>query len=162
MIALAQKIRLLILDVDGILTNGKIYMTPQGDEIIQFHVHDGFGMKRLQQSGVEIAVISSRNTKAIAHRFPFLKEQRIFLGQENKLSAYQALLKQLNLTHEQVAYAGDDLPDEPIMKQVGLPITVPQAIDEIKAIARFQTTRKGGKGAVREICDFIYQAQHHS
>lgn len=155
---IAKNIRLLILDVDGVLTNGKIYVTAEGAEIIQFHVHDGFGMRRLMQSGVELAVISSRNTKAVVSRLEYLGVKHVFLGQTEKLDAYEILLKKLNLTASQVAYMGDDLPDEPVMKKVALPITVPQAADEIKKIALWQTQRKGGKGAVREVCDFIYHA----
>ncbi|EKD70437.1 MAG: hypothetical protein ACD_46C00534G0002 [uncultured bacterium] len=157
-----KKIKLLILDVDGILTNGKIYMTSQGEEIIQFHVHDGMGIKRLSESGVEIAIISSRKTNAVSTRAKNLNIRHVFLGQKNKLNAYQLLLKKLNLTSAQVAYMGDDLPDEVVMKKVALPITVPNAAGEIKKISKFQTKQKAGNGAVREVCDLIYNTQQRA
>jgi 3-deoxy-D-manno-octulosonate 8-phosphate phosphatase (KDO 8-P phosphatase) len=157
---IAKRIKLLILDCDGVLTNGKTYFTASGEEIIGFHIHDGFGMKRLQANGVTVAVISGRNNQAVQHRLKQLEIQHAFLGQKDKIAAFHALLDKLQLTAVQVAYVGDDLPDIDVMQQVALPIAVANAVDAIKKIAKMCTQKKGGDGAVREVCDLIYDAQY--
>lgn len=153
------EVKLLILDVDGVLTDGRITLNAQGEELISFHVHDGFGIKQLQKIGLEIAVISGRDTKAVAHRLAFLGIKHVFLGQHEKLTAFNALLKTLTITAENVAFIGDDLPDVPLMQQVGLAICVNNGTAIAKKTAHFCTEKAGGHGAVREICDLIWAAK---
>ncbi len=155
----AKNIRLLILDVDGILTTGIVYYISNGSDMRGFNLHDGLGIKLLQKTGVKVAVISAKNSEAVARRLAELKVEHIYLGQEEKLEAYQALKQKLALSDEQIAYMGDDLPDLPVLKRVGFSITVPQAPAIIQQHVDLTTKNKGGKGAVREICEFIMQAQ---
>ncbi len=158
---IARQIKLLILDCDGVLTDGRIYITAQGEETIAFNVQDGLGIERLQASGIPVAVISGRNNTAVQHRLKQLKITHVFLGRhEQKMAAFHTLLETLTLQPTQVAYIGDDLPDIAIMEKVGLSIAVPNAVDAVKKIAHLCTQKKGGKGAVREVCDLIYDAQH--
>lgn len=152
---LIKKIKLLILDNDGVLTDGKIFFTANGEQILSFHIHDGLGIKRLQAAGVIVAVISGRDSKALRLRLTELGIEDQFLGQHQKIPAYEMILNKLKLTPEEVAYVGDDLPDMPVMEKVGLPMTVANAIHDVKKVALYCTEKKGGEGAVREICDLI-------
>ena len=153
-----KSIQLLILDVDGVLTDGQIYLSSQGEEILSFHIHDGAGIKQLQQLGIHIAVISGRDTKPTQCRLKKLGIQHAFLGQENKIEAYQTLKQTLSVANEAIAYIGDDLPDITVMQQVGLPIAVANAVNAIKNIAFYCTKNTGGNGAVREVCDLFMMA----
>lgn len=155
-----SNIKLLILDVDGVLTDGKIYFTPDGGRMVSFHAHDGTGIHAVKSAGVAIAVISGRNDKATQHRLAELPIDRVFLGKSDKLPAFEILLSTLKISAQEVAYVGDDTPDFSVMQKVGLPIAVPNAVDSIKKIAHYCTQKKGGHGAVREVCDLICAAQH--
>lgn len=154
----AKQIKLLILDVDGVLTDGKIFMLPDGETMVAFHVHDGSGIKNLQAMGIIVAVISGRNTKSIRHRLEQLDIKHSFLGVENKLIALNTLITEFKLTSEQIAYIGDDVADISVMEKVGFSITVPNAIESVKTIAHHCTQKTGGNGAVREVCDLIQYA----
>ncbi len=156
----AKQIRLMIFDVDGVLTDRNIYLSDQGHEYKAFNTHDGFGIKMLLKNGIEVGVITARNSSIVQKRMDELGVKHVFQGQENKLKAYEALIKNLALQNEQVGYVGDDLPDVPIMRRVGLSIAVADAVDFVKHHAHWQTTLKGGKGAVRETCDLILLAQN--
>lgn len=156
----ARNIKLAIFDVDGVLTNGAICIDENGKELKIFHVHDGLGIKLLRQSGVEVAIISSRISGAVEKRMRNLGIQYVYQGQTNKQHALTELLEKLQLTAEQVAYAGDDLPDLALIKLTGLGISVPNARPAIQAAADWQTQARGGEGAVREICELIMQAQN--
>lgn len=158
-IARAQNIKLLILDVDGVLSDGRIYLNEQGIESKAFHVHDGLGIKLLQQAGVVVAVISSRSTPIVSVRMTNLGVKYIYQGRENKLAAFNELLGLLSLKPEQVAYAGDDLVDIPLLRRAGLAIAVANANTAIMPYSHWITKVEGGKGAVREICEFILTAQ---
>lgn len=151
----AAQIKLLILDVDGVLTDGKIWFTASGEALKCFHIHDGYGIKKLQKAGITVAIISSRGNKALISRLNELNIKHYYLDQENKLDCYLTLIEQLDINPEQVAYVGDDLPDLPIMQQVGLSIAVANAVPIIRKTADWHTQRSGGKGAVREVCDLI-------
>ncbi len=155
----AQHIKLLILDVDGVLTNGQLYYGTQQMEMKAFHVHDGLGISLLKKSGVDIAIISAKASEAVAQRLKQLKINHVHLGQEDKLPAYSTLKQTLGLTDEQIAFMGDDLIDLPVLRRVGLAITVPQAPNVMHQYVHLTTKQKGGKGAVREICDMLMQAQ---
>jgi 3-deoxy-D-manno-octulosonate 8-phosphate phosphatase (KDO 8-P phosphatase) len=155
----AIAIKLVISDVDGVLTDGRLYFAPTGEEHKVFHVHDGLGIKLLRQANIEFAVISSRNSPIVAQRMQNLGVNHIYQGQVQKLPAFESLLTALQLPAAAVAYIGDDLPDLPIIRRVGLGICVANAHSLLKRHAHWQTQAKGGKGAIREVCDFILNAQ---
>jgi len=158
-IAQAKRIKLIILDVDGVFTDGRIFVDDKGLEIKAFHVLDGQGIKLLQQTPVEIAIISGRDAPGVTHRMEKLGIQHIYQGHTNKIPVFEKLLETLKLSDQETAYVGDDLPDLPILKRVGLAITVPNAVKEIKQHVSHVTSLKGGKGAVREVCENIMRAQ---
>ena len=155
----AKQLKLLILDVDGVLTDGKLFFDHQGNEYKAFHARDGHGIKLLRNSGVEVAVISGRNSPSVALRMKQLGVEHVYQGHENKLSAFHEIIEKIAVTPEQVAHVGDDLLDLPIMIRVGLAIAVQDAVPEVKQHADWCTTLSGGCGAVREVCDLIMQAQ---
>jgi 3-deoxy-D-manno-octulosonate 8-phosphate phosphatase (KDO 8-P phosphatase) len=155
----AKKLKLLILDVDGVLTDGRLFFDNEGTEYKCFHARDGHGIKLLRQTGVEVAIISGRRSNSVALRMKNLGIEYIFQGHENKRSAFAELLEKTGIMPEQAAYVGDDLLDLPIMMRVGLAIAVSDANFAVKERADWCTTLPGGQGAVREVCDFIMQAQ---
>ncbi len=155
----ARQIQLLILDVDGVLTDGKLFFDHLGNEFKAFHARDGHGIKMLQQTGVEIAVISGRESFIVTKRMEELDVSLVYQNQRDKRAAFADLLQKLDLTAEQVAYVGDDVVDLPIMTQVGLAIAVADANEAVIACADWTTTISGGLGAVREVCDMIMQSQ---
>jgi 3-deoxy-D-manno-octulosonate 8-phosphate phosphatase (KDO 8-P phosphatase) len=156
---LARKIKLIIFDVDGVLTDGGLYFSDAGLELKRFNSLDGLGIKLLQENGIEPAVISARQSKNVEYRMKNLGIRHFYQGQNDKVIAFKTLLKNLSLTPEQVAYMGDDVIDLPVMTKVGLPIAVANAHDLVKANAKIITQKMGGHGAVREICDFLLKAQ---
>ncbi|HSW69722.1 MAG TPA: HAD hydrolase family protein [Gammaproteobacteria bacterium] len=155
----ASKIRLLISDVDGVLTSGTLFYGPMGSEMKDFSVYDGFGMKLLQQSGVHLAIITAKKSEAVAVRMQDLHIEHVYQGQSNKLMAYEDLKQKLNLDDAEIAYIADDLPDLPLLRRVGLPVSVPNAPQIIHEHVVFVTKAYGGKGAVRELCEIIMKAQ---
>ncbi|MFI3199507.1 MAG: 3-deoxy-manno-octulosonate-8-phosphatase KdsC [Methylococcaceae bacterium] len=155
----AKKLKLLILDVDGVLTDGKLFFDNQGNEYKSFHARDGHGIKLLRQTGVEVAVISGRKSKSVALRMKNLGIELVYQGHEDKRAAFNEIIAKLDITPEQAAHIGDDLLDLPIMTRVGLAIAVADANFAVKQRADWCTTLPGGYGAVREACDFIMQAQ---
>jgi 3-deoxy-D-manno-octulosonate 8-phosphate phosphatase (KDO 8-P phosphatase) len=150
---------LLILDVDGVLTDGRLFFDQQGNEYKCFHARDGHGLKLLKQTGVEIAVISGRSSATVALRMKNLGIEHVYQGHENKRMAFQEILQNLQLSPNQVAHVGDDLLDLPIMTQVGFAIAVQDANFAVKQYADWCTQTIGGQGAVREVCDLIMQVQ---
>lgn len=148
-----MSIKCLILDVDGVLTDGTIWLTEQGQELKRFHIHDGVGIKQLQKAGVTIAIISGRSSGSVSARMAELQVQHVYQGCANKLVVFNKLISELGLKPNEVAYMGDDLPDLPVMQVVGLSIAVANACPEVKAIAHWHTTKMGGDGAVREACE---------
>jgi 3-deoxy-D-manno-octulosonate 8-phosphate phosphatase (KDO 8-P phosphatase) len=153
------KVKLLALDVDGVLTDGGLYYTETGKELKKFNVKDGLGLKRLISVGVEVAIISANRSQATLHRAKKLGITHVFTGIEDKLTTLKSLCQTLNLNLSQVAYMGDDLTDLPILKVVGCPMTVADAIADNRACALYVTSRNGGQGAVREVCDLILTSQ---
>lgn len=156
----AAKIKLLISDVDGVLTNGELIFDSHGKELKAFHAHDGLGIHMLQKSGIEFAIITKRTSEALTHRAKNLKLEYVYQGQEDKKVAYHELLKKLNVTDEQVAYIGDDLTDLALIKHVGLGATVADAPAIMHEHADWVSQRVGGRGAVRELTDLILTAQN--
>jgi 3-deoxy-D-manno-octulosonate 8-phosphate phosphatase (KDO 8-P phosphatase) len=155
----AEKIRMLVLDVDGVLTDGKLYFDHLGNEIKAFNTRDGLGMKALQRCGIEVAVITGRKSEAVAQRMAQLAVQHVYQGREDKLSAFLHLLEATKLEADEVCFAGDDWIDIPVLLRVGLAVSVADAESEVKNHAHWITSRKGGDGAVREICNLILEAQ---
>jgi 3-deoxy-D-manno-octulosonate 8-phosphate phosphatase (KDO 8-P phosphatase) len=157
----AKKLKLLILDVDGVLTDGKLFFDNDGNEYKSFHAQDGHGIKMLRQTGVEVAVISGRKSKSVALRMKNLGIEHVYQGHENKIAAFNEIIGLIGITPEQAAHVGDDVIDLPVMIRVGLAIAVNDANFVVKQHADWCTTLPGGQGAVREVCDFIMQAQGH-
>ncbi len=155
----AQKIKLVIFDVDGVLTDGRLFYGDDGQEYKAFQSRDGHGMKMLQKSGVEIALITGRTSEVVNHRAKNLGIQHVYQGQLQKLPAFNALLERLKFTADEVAYVGDDVVDLPVMLRVGLAITVSDGHELAKKHAHLITQQAGGQGAAREICEFIMRAQ---
>lgn len=156
----ANKIELLICDVDGVLTNGQILFSSEETEYKSFHVHDGLGLKLLEAADIERAIITARKSSAMMKRMSELNISLVFQGQDNKRTAYDDLKKRLEITDERIAYIGDDLPDLSIMKQAGLSVAVANANAFVKQHAHWTTAKRGGEGAVREVCELILQAQN--
>jgi 3-deoxy-D-manno-octulosonate 8-phosphate phosphatase (KDO 8-P phosphatase) len=159
--AIAQHVKLLVLDVDGVLTDGKLYFSSQGAEMKAFNTLDGQGLKLLQNSGVKVAIITGRQSALVSKRAEDLGIKLLHQGREDKLVVLDSILESENFTYQDIAYVGDDLPDLACMRKVALPISVPNAHTELKKYAFCITTQGGGEGAVREVCDWILQAQHN-
>lgn len=155
----AARIKLLICDVDGVFSDGRIYMGNQGEELKAFHTRDGYGIKALMGESIDVAIITGRRSQIVENRMTALGVRHIYQGQEDKFSAYQELLKAFALTPEQVAYIGDDLVDLPVIADCGLGVAVQDAHPALLPSAHYQTRIKGGFGAVRETCDLILASQ---
>ena len=155
----AAKIELLILDVDGVLTDGRLYYGEQSEHFRAFHVRDGLGLKWLMDAGLEVAVISGRSSRSLMERMSSLGIERVYQGQSDKRLAFEALLSEFKLDSRAVAYLGDDVPDLPVMLRVGLAVAVADAHPLVQAKANWITTAAGGRGAVRELCELLLQSQ---
>jgi 3-deoxy-D-manno-octulosonate 8-phosphate phosphatase (KDO 8-P phosphatase) len=155
----ARKIRLVIFDVDGVLTDGRLILDDRGTEYKAFHSRDGHGMKMLQETGVRIGIITGRSSEVVKHRMASLGIEHVYQGQKDKLVAYADLKTKLVLQDEQIAYVGDDVVDLPVMRQVGLAIAVADAHDWVKKHAHWHTPQPGGHGAARDVCELIMEAQ---
>ena len=155
----AARIKLVIFDVDGVLTDGSLYLGDDGQEYKAFHSRDGHGMKMLRASGVEIAVITARRSQVVARRMAGLGIEHVYQGQEDKAAVFQTLLEKLGLDASQVAYVGDDVVDLPVMRRAGLAIAVQDAHSLVKRCAHWQTPSAGGHGAARDVCELILEAQ---
>ena len=157
--ARAKKIKLLICDVDGVLTDGKIIYDSAGKELKNFNVQDGLGLVLLKKAGLQSAIISARVSGVVVHRAKDVQIDYVFTGVFPKLAAYDQLIKKLKVKDSEVCFVGDDLPDLGIMKRVGLAVAVSNAVIEVKRIAHYTTRKRGGEGAVREVTDKILKAQ---
>mgnify|MGYP001159900174 CR=1 FL=1 len=156
---IAKNIQLLILDVDGVLTDGSVTLCSNGDDIKSFHSHDGQGIRSVQEAGIPVAIISGRTSQAVVLRMQELDVKTVHQGQKVKTKAFEAVLKHYQVSADQVAYVGDDLPDLTVMKRVGLPVAVANAVNAVKQSTPWHTSSTGGKGAVREVCDILLQAR---
>ena len=157
---IAKNIKLVIFDVDGVLTDGGIYFADDGREIKKFNVKDGLGLSWMAQTDITVAIITGRNSPIVAERMKSLKIQHVYQGRMNKLETYHNLLEALKLDHSEVAYVGDDVIDLAIMQECILPIAVADAHESAKNVAKWITSNKGGHGAGREVCDLILDAQN--
>jgi 3-deoxy-D-manno-octulosonate 8-phosphate phosphatase (KDO 8-P phosphatase) len=155
----AAAIRLLVLDVDGTMTDGRIYFGPSGEAIKAFHVRDGQGIKHLDEAGVEVAVISGRSSKMVALRCRELGVEHVVQGAKDKVAAFEKLRKRLKIDLSESACVGDDTADVPLMKVVKLAFAVADAHRDAKRAAHVVTSLPGGHGAVREVCDYLLDAR---
>jgi len=156
----AEKIRLLVLDVDGVLTDGSIYYSNSGDELKAFNIQDGLGIKLLQVADIEVAIITGRSSSLLSRRTKELGIDRVIQGREDKLTALHELLADSAYELDEIAYMGDDLPDLAVIRRVGLGMTVANASPTVAEHACWQSSRDGGCGAVREAAEFILKAQN--
>lgn len=155
----AARIKLLIVDVDGVMTDCRIILDNRGNEFKAFHVRDGHGIKLAQRVGIKVAIITGRESKVVDRRAKELGITEVHQGSRNKLEAYASILAAMGLKDSEVAYMGDDVVDIPLLKRVGLPVAVADATEETRAHALMVTENPGGRGAVREVTDFLIKAQ---
>ncbi len=155
-----KQIKLIIFDVDGVLTDGKIVLGEDGNEYKSFHVHDGLGMVMLLQSEIDIAIITARSSQIVASRMKSLGVKHLYQGQHDKELAYKDLKQKSKLDDKEIAYLGDDIIDLPAMKHCGLKLAVQNAHPSLKQISDYVTEKEGGNGAAREVCELLLQAQN--
>ncbi len=153
----AKEIKLLLLDVDGVLTDGNLIYSHEGKESKSFNTQDGFGLRILQDAGVEVGIITARSSEALERRAQDLKISHLYQGATNKLIAYKEIVKATGFKPFQIAYMGDDWLDLLLLKRVGLAVAPANAVMEVKEMAHYTTEQSGGSGAVREVCDLILE-----
>jgi 3-deoxy-D-manno-octulosonate 8-phosphate phosphatase (KDO 8-P phosphatase) len=154
------KIKMLLLDVDGVLTDGRITYHSDGNELISFDVHDGYGITNAIKNGIIVGIITGRNSEAVKNRARDLGITEFYPGSLNKIEPYEQIKKKYNLSDENISYVGDDILDIPLLQKVGFPVATSNARREAKRYAEYVTESAGGRGAVREITDMILQAQN--
>jgi len=153
------RIRLVAFDVDGVFTDGRFYLSDDGTESKSFHTQDGYGIRRLLDAGVSVAVISGRKSGAVEKRMSELGVQHLVQGCGDKVAALDTIISGLNISANECAYVGDDIPDLPLLKHVGFAIAVANAVPALHEQCDYSTSARGGQGAVREICELILGAQ---
>jgi 3-deoxy-D-manno-octulosonate 8-phosphate phosphatase (KDO 8-P phosphatase) len=156
----AKKIKLLLLDVDGVLTDGRLYYGNSGEEMKAFNIQDGLGIKLLQRAEVQVGIITGRVSSLLEHRATELGIHPVVQGREDKLTALQELMQTMDINLDEVAFVGDDLPDLAVIRQVGLGITPANGSSTLSSQAQWQTSKRGGDGAVREVAEMILYAQN--
>jgi len=156
----AKKIKAVIFDVDGVLTDGGLYRSDDGQEIKRFNATDGLGMRMLADAGIELAIITGRESEVVKYRAQELKITHVIQGAREKLSAFETLCQQMSLPAEEFAFMGDDIIDLPVLRRVGLAMTVPQANAEVTEVAHWVSKRTGGNGAAREACEFLLKSKN--
>lgn len=157
--AIAKKIKLVALDVDGVMTDGSLTFDENGVEYKTYNAKDGQGIELLHKAGIIPAIITKRNNGTVVHRAKVLGVTELHIGQKNKLEALEEILAKYGFSYEEVAYMGDDVPDVCVLERVGLPCCPADAVDEVKGVCRLISTKGGGKGAVRELTDFVLKTQ---
>ena len=155
----ASRIKLLLMDCDGVLTDGRLWFTEDGDEQKSFNTHDGLGLSLLHRAGLKSGIISGRASKAVTRRAMELGVEFVRQGEPDKIAAFEQLLQQAGVAESEVAFVGDDLPDIPIMKRAELAIAVADAVAETRSVAHYVTRATGGRGAVREVVELILKSQ---
>jgi len=155
----AQKIKLLLLDVDGVLTDGRLYYGNSGEELKAFNIQDGLGIKLLQRGGIKVGIVTGRTSSLLKRRAQELDIQPLIQGREDKLTALNELLEDMDITLEEIAFVGDDLPDLAVLRRVGLGITPANGNHILASQALWQTKKSGGNGAVREVAELILTVQ---
>ena len=155
-----KHIKAIILDVDGVLTNGILLLTESGEQLRQFNIKDGYALQLAVKKGIKVAALSGARSKGVEHRLKGLGIQDVFLGLESKLEVYTNYLLQNDLTADQVLFMGDDIPDLQVMKLAGLAVCPLDAVEEIKAISHYISSRNGGEGCVRDIVEKVLKIQN--
>jgi 3-deoxy-D-manno-octulosonate 8-phosphate phosphatase (KDO 8-P phosphatase) len=155
----AQRIKLLLMDCDGVLTDGRLWLTSDDDEQKTFHTRDGQGISLLHRAGLQTGIITGRTSSAVDRRAQDLKMSYVRQYAKDKIKALEEILADAGVTKEECAYIGDDVADIPVMRRVGLAVAVSDAVEETKQAAHYVTALKGGQGAVREVCDLVLKAQ---
>jgi 3-deoxy-D-manno-octulosonate 8-phosphate phosphatase (KDO 8-P phosphatase) len=155
------KIKMLILDVDGVMTDGGILMDSDGREMKKFNVRDGHGLVMIQRHGIQVAILTGRTSAVVEHRARDLRISEVYQGALNKKEVLTTILEKNRLAPEEIAYMGDDIVDIPVLKMVGFSAAVADALDVVKRSVDFVTVQPGGKGAVREVCEMLLMAQGH-
>ena len=153
-------IRLIGFDVDGVFTDGRFYLSDDGVESKAFHTQDGYGIRRILEAGIQVAVISGRQSEAVRQRMAELGVEHVFLGCKDKVAAFDQLLSDLSIPESQSAYTGDDLPDMALLRKTGVSFAVANAHGDVQNLCDYTTTKAGGFGAVREICDLLLEARN--
>ena len=154
-----QRVRALVLDVDGVLTDGGMYYGPAGEGLKRFNVKDGMGLRLVLEAGIAVALISGGDSEILRRRAEKLKIVDVYVGVEDKLKTLEGFLASRKISLAEAAYVGDDVNDLPPMGKVGLPVAVADAVPEVRKAAKWVTTRRGGDAAVREVCDAILSAR---
>ncbi len=154
-----RRVKLLILDVDGVLTDGRIIVDDAGLESKEFYARDGHGLKMLMRTGIDVVLLTGRRSRVVEHRAADLGIGEVHQGILNKAEVFPGILQRRNLAPEEVAFVGDDVVDIPVLRRVGFPVAVADAVPEARRIADYVTVREGGRGAVREVCEVILRAQ---
>lgn len=157
--AIAKKIKLVAFDIDGVMTDGSLTFDENGVEYKTYNVKDGLGVIMLSRAGIVPAIITARNNGTVVHRAKILGVKELHQGQRNKEHALEEMIEKYNISYEEVAYMGDDLPDLCVLEKVGLPCCPADAVDDVIEACKFVSTKGGGKGAVRELTDFILKSQ---
>ena len=155
----ASRIKLLLMDCDGVLTDGRLWLTDDGDEQKSFNTHDGLGLSLLHRAGIKSGIITGRSSRAMARRAQELGIEFVRQGSPDKIAAFEQLLKEAGVDESEVAFVGDDLPDIPVMNRAELAVAVADAVEETRAVAHYVTRAKGGRGAVREVIEIILKSQ---
>jgi 3-deoxy-D-manno-octulosonate 8-phosphate phosphatase (KDO 8-P phosphatase) len=155
----AKRVKMLITDIDGVMTDGRIVYSIYGDELKFFDVTDGFGISLLNRVGIKTVIMTAKKSRIVKMRGRDLKVTKVYAGFLDKTIPFGDILKRFKLAPEEICFMGDDLIDFPVLKKVGFAVSVPNAVEEVKAIAHYITSKPGGRGAVREICDLILKSQ---
>lgn len=156
----ARRVKLVILDIDGVMTDGRIIYSIYGDELKFFDVQDGFGITLLNRVGIKSVIITAKKSRIVKLRAKDMKVAKAYHGFHDKLKPFKHAIRKFKVTPEQVCFIGDDLVDLPVLKRVGFAVAVPNAVSEVRQHAHYTTQNKGGRGAVREVCDLILKAQN--
>jgi 3-deoxy-D-manno-octulosonate 8-phosphate phosphatase (KDO 8-P phosphatase) len=160
MLEQAKQVRLMIFDVDGVMTDGRLYFNDAGEELKAFNSLDGHGLKMLQQSGVKLAIITGRTSNLVLHRARNLGIEYVYQGAHDKRASFEELIREVGVTAEECGYMGDDVIDLPVMRHVAFAAAVPDSPAIVRQYAHYVTGRQGGAGAVREVCELIMQSQN--
>jgi 3-deoxy-D-manno-octulosonate 8-phosphate phosphatase (KDO 8-P phosphatase) len=154
-----SRVKLLILDVDGVMTDGRIIIDDAGLESKQFDVRDGHGLKMLMRCNIDVVLLTGRRSQVVTHRAADLGIAEVHQGIWNKLDVFKEILQRRNLAPEETAYVGDDVVDIPLLKRVGFGVSISDAVPDARRVADYVTRHRGGRGAVREVCEMILKAQ---
>lgn len=154
-----ESIQFVGFDIDGVFTDGRVYLADNGVESKAFHIQDGYGIRQLLRSGIEVAIISGRRSGAVETRMAELDVEHVFLGVDDKIHAFESLIGRLGIDATHCAFVGDDMPDMPLLERVGFPIAVANAVAAVREACAYTTKAPGGNGAVREVCELILAAR---